>query len=65
MTCWAPGVLSIKDFDHLKIGQSGGGVHGKDKLCKEPEPEGRHPKTGQRAGGDGGNYDEDDVHNKN
>ena len=34
-----------KDFDHLKVGQSGRGVHGKDELGKEPEPEGGRSKA--------------------
>lgn len=34
-----------KDFDHLKVGQPGRGVHGKDELGKEPEPEGGRSKA--------------------
>ena len=38
-----------KIFDHLKVGQSGRSVHGKDELGKEPEPEGGRSKACQRA----------------
>ena len=47
-----------KDFDHLKVGQPGRGVHGKDELGKEPEPEGGRSKARQRA--DKGEVEDDD-----
>ena len=47
-----------EDFDHLKVGQPGRGVHGKDELGKEPEPEGGRPKARQRA--DKGEVEDDD-----
>ena len=62
-----------KYFDHLKVGQPGRSVHGKDKLGKEPEPEGGRSKACQRTvkyeveddddGQDG--EDDDDKDDKN